>query len=455
MSVRALAFVVTLLSGGAAPAAEGEPLQPYQMVRSLQLVQDRIADGDHAALPMQRKLLEMIDAKFRSVEASAFDDKRNFRSLLIYAMSGGNPVTIDVVRSRISLEATDKAMIDGVIEYLTGRPKRAADTLEKIDPMAQSADLGSFLALVKGSIAVAEDPDKAIVLFEKAKLLGPGTLVEEAALRRSISLAIERQDVAHFQQWSSQYSRRFLRSPYAAQFADTFVSGVMALNQTIDYAAVDEVVSWMDAEQRKVIYLRLARRGAIEGVAKISEFAAPRAEGGSDPASAEDPRALLYSALANVTSANVSDVLANLSTIDPATLSERDRELLDAVRRVATEMTAPAERAVEPKAAAVAAPAPKVEATVAADANAANAGDEFIPDAEAAVTDTPSEIETKPVPAVRTVEAPTDAPVEPAVAVDAAAAPVADDTVDAAGVTVSDARKALENIDKLLEETTR
>ncbi len=36
----------------------GQPwLPPYQMVRSLQLVQDRIAAGDHAALPIQRKLL--------------------------------------------------------------------------------------------------------------------------------------------------------------------------------------------------------------------------------------------------------------------------------------------------------------------------------------------------------------------------------------------------------------
>ena len=42
----------------------GRQLQPFQMVRSLELVQDRIAGGDHAALPMQRKLLEMIDARF-------------------------------------------------------------------------------------------------------------------------------------------------------------------------------------------------------------------------------------------------------------------------------------------------------------------------------------------------------------------------------------------------------
>ena len=46
-------------------AAGGDSLEPFQLVRSLQLVQDRLANGDHAALPMQRKLLEMIDAKLR------------------------------------------------------------------------------------------------------------------------------------------------------------------------------------------------------------------------------------------------------------------------------------------------------------------------------------------------------------------------------------------------------
>jgi chemotaxis protein MotC len=34
------------------PSHAAETLEPYQLVRSLQLVQDRIASGDHAALPM-------------------------------------------------------------------------------------------------------------------------------------------------------------------------------------------------------------------------------------------------------------------------------------------------------------------------------------------------------------------------------------------------------------------
>ncbi len=70
------------------------------MVRSLQLVQDRIADGDHAALPMQKKLLEMIDKRLRTVDRDDMNEPRNFRRLLIYSMSGGNPTTLQAVLER-------------------------------------------------------------------------------------------------------------------------------------------------------------------------------------------------------------------------------------------------------------------------------------------------------------------------------------------------------------------
>lgn len=62
-AARILGFALLGL-GVTTPALAQDPLQPYQMVRSLQLVQDRLASGDHAALPMQNKLLEMADARF-------------------------------------------------------------------------------------------------------------------------------------------------------------------------------------------------------------------------------------------------------------------------------------------------------------------------------------------------------------------------------------------------------
>ena len=91
----------------------------------------------------------------------------------------------------------------------------------------------------------------------------------------------------------------------------------------------------MDPEQEKVIYLRIARRAAIDGLIDLSAFASARAEG-----KAEDPRTMLYSSLSSVTSGTVSDVLAKLSKIDRSSLSENDRQLLDAASAIATEMAA-------------------------------------------------------------------------------------------------------------------
>ena len=102
----------------------------------------------------------------------------------------------------------------------------------------------------------------------------------------------------------SQYVRRFLQSPYASQFADAFVAGVVALHKNIDLAAIDEIVAGMEPEQQKVIYLRLARRAAIEGIPELTEYASAKADAvkidGVVPGN--DPRALLYSSLAAITS---------------------------------------------------------------------------------------------------------------------------------------------------------
>src|SRR5690606_31570829 len=95
-------------------------LQPYQMVRSLELVQDRIAGGDHAALPMQNKLLELIDARFREADGSEFTERRNFDALMIYAMSGGNPATVAASLEGLSMHEADSAATAGILRYLAG-----------------------------------------------------------------------------------------------------------------------------------------------------------------------------------------------------------------------------------------------------------------------------------------------------------------------------------------------
>ncbi|WP_027144763.1 chemotaxis protein MotC [Mesorhizobium sp. WSM3626] len=319
-----------------------DTLQPYQLVRSLQLVQDRIAAGDHAAMPMQAKLLEMTDARLRAADAEDFKDPRNFRALLVYGMSGGNPVTVEAAVSRAASDPRNLAMAKGVIDYLNGRPGEAIEALRSIDPMALPGDLGAFLALVKGSLLATDQPATALTLFDEAKLLSPGTLVEEAALRRSVGIAVTQGDAARFALASTQYVERYLYSPYASQFADSFVSGVIALHMSISQDKLADITSMMDPEREKVIYLRIARRAAIDGMSDLSAFASARAEQGRDGNTNQgDPRALLYSSLSTVTSDTIEDVRAKLGKIDRSRLSDGDRALLDAAQTIAGEVVAP------------------------------------------------------------------------------------------------------------------
>ncbi|WP_024587702.1 hypothetical protein [Aliihoeflea sp. 2WW] len=323
-----IALALTGALTGAASASSA--LQPFQMIRSLQLVQDRIANGDHAALPMQRKLLEMIDERMRNATPEDLADQRNLSALLVYAMSGGNPVTLDLALSKLDAENPSKPLADALRAYLGGDFQAARDVLATIAPVTLD-DHAPFVALVKGTVLSNDEPDAALVNLDTARLLAPGTLVEEAALRRSLLIAVSVSKPDVFARTSSTYVRRFLRSPYASQFAEAFVSGLAAMHASLDAGEMADILAWMTPEQAETIALRMSRQAAIANDPVMIAFAERLARGEA----AQDPRALLYSSLGGVASPEVADTLSTLQTIDRTRLSEGDRELLDAATDIA------------------------------------------------------------------------------------------------------------------------
>ncbi|MAS12335.1 MAG: chemotaxis protein [Nitratireductor sp.] len=336
--MRAVArFAAILITGLAVETgAQAASMQPYQMVRSLQRVQDRIADGDHAALPMQQKLLGIIDNRIRKADPADFSDPRNLQALLIYGLSGGNPKTLELLFSKLSLGPQESRLGEAIVRYALGDFTAARAVLQEIDPKSLPPEVGPPVALVSATVTARDNPLFAVRMLDEARLLSPGTLIEEAALRRSIPLAAALKDTERLARASEQYVRRFLRSPYATQFVDTFVAAVVELNDTVDPSMVDEVTAQMSDEQARIVYLRLARKSAIEGYERLLAFASQKAMAyGQDADGRNDPRAVLYANMASVSSDNVNDVLTALNSIDRHRLSKADQELLDAAVAIA------------------------------------------------------------------------------------------------------------------------
>lgn len=421
--------LVLLAACGTAGAGAAE-LEPYQLVRSLQHLQDRLATGDQAALPMQRRMLETIDERLRVVDTKTLDDPRNFRSLLIYGMSGGNPDTVEILLSRLRLEGTNQQLATAVVNYMRGRLKAAQIALASVEPMTFVPELGAFVALIKGSVHASDDPKSALQLLDQARLLGTGTLVEEAALRRSLALSAETGDAARFLHLAGDYARRFLRSPYASQFADTFVSGVMALHGSLDLQKLAAITQVMSPEQEQVTYLRIARRAAIEGLTELSAFASARTGTGSaESGEPADSRALLYSNLATLTSGDSKEMLQKLRSIDRASLTASDRSLLDAAEAIVADLI----NAKSPRTGGEAPPATKPGEPVPA------------PVDKGLLTPSPA-VAVAPIAAssvAKSADAATEEPAE------------MDPAFGATAAIVSETQKKLEAIDDLLKKTTK
>lgn len=343
MLFRSAVLAAVLLLGGqpARPvsAQEAPELAPYIMLRSLQFVQDTVALGDHSAGEMQRFMLNKIDAAFRAADTSTFDDPRNVDAALIYAMSGGNPATLEYLVERDLSGNFDSRVADALRKYLGGKGTLVAKSLGDMAIEYRDQAIGPYVALVSGNVTVPENPVGALEYYDIARLGAPGTIIEEAALRRSVAIAVDADLVDKGLAYSRKYARRFVHSPYASQFVDFFVQLVVEHHPEIDERDIDATVEFMDVDRRREVFLRIARRATLDGKSELARMASGKAAALAGMA-ADGPEVLarLYRGVASIPTSDVGTAIEDLAAIPEDELSPRDQALRSAAQAIAGEV---------------------------------------------------------------------------------------------------------------------
>lgn len=344
---------LALLSSAVGVSAAGLEAEPYKLVRSLQRIQDEIADGDKSAIGMQFELTKLVDKSFRRLDRKKFADPTTARALLAYSMLGGNPKTLEKHLSDIGGADNEYVRLGAaILSYQKGASHNALAQLKMIDPRSIGGMFGASLALIRGLIT--ENDKAARVDFDTARLLAPGTLIEEAALRRLMSIHRRAEEPEAFLRVSSRYARRFVASPYALQYAQEFTAGVTVMGDRMDTETVIEILEFLPEAYRQSMTLRLMHNATLDGkselVARIAAFAPGRTSGHaqaeSSPAesgsgSESEMRQDFYAKISQVTSENVREVAEELRSYDAESLSEGERNLLRAVLAVADAVTDP------------------------------------------------------------------------------------------------------------------
>ena len=359
--MRAAGLIGALVVAQPALATELPMLEPYQVMRSLGVLQDRIANGEQAALPLQGKLLAMADKIFNQTPHETLKKPKNIKALLIYGLTGGNPRTVLSLAPVIPSEDPHYHLAEGVTHYVRGQQASARKAFEKVDPLKLDGDIGASVALAVGSANAKDEPDRAIEMLKLAIVQAPGSLIEEAALRRLIAMYLHVGDTAGFVKASERYARRFNGSPYANQFADMLVSGTANLQVVPDRKQIRLVAENLPRNQRNAIYLRVARNAAVKGMsdlsAHISSLVDPvpgRKQSNSPPepenlAGVEDDkvaalRSKLYAGISTLRKTGDTEPLTELQNMAGDKLPADDRKLLAAALAVAKAISEPIEQ---------------------------------------------------------------------------------------------------------------
>jgi chemotaxis protein MotC len=323
----------------ASARAEDAPPSPVQLVNDLQNIQAEIAQGDLAAYAAQPKTLRDISEAFAATKPEVWRSSRQARAAIIYILSGGQPRVIMRLIASGNIPQDDEKLMRGALAYMLGHEAEARQLLGEVDPKSLDPALGGQIAFVQSVLLTAIDTKKAIGLLDLARLLTPGGLVEEAALRREVFLVGDNaHDANAFMTLAGQYLGRFPKSPYADTFLKSFTGALIRLRLTEDVAnfpKLESLVENLSADDRRGLFLAVARAALVSGKIAMADVAASKALTLAQADSADEARSKLYQGAARTLSDQYVSALAQLQTIDPKTLPKRDAALLAAARTVA------------------------------------------------------------------------------------------------------------------------
>lgn len=346
MTTSLLRVVMLMVLSLVATRASAEPTvpsgEPFELVRALQAVQDGIANGDTAAHASHIVLIRQIGEKFLAADASVWSNPQNGQAVVIYLLSGGAPQIVrKLPRDKINVDAR---LFDGALAYVEGRQDEARDLLKDVKPRTISSGMGGQVALVQGALFARSEASLAIERLDDARLLLPGTLVEEAALRREILLVGQAEDFDKFEFLTLAYIRHYRNSVYAGDFWQRFSTGLTQSNLALDdrrFARIAALLEQVDRASRLKLYLVIARGALVRGKLTVTRLAGERALTLSADATPDRERAHFYRGASRALTDEYDGGFAELKAIDRAKLAERDVLLLNATLQLALDVRKP------------------------------------------------------------------------------------------------------------------
>lgn len=282
-AIAAFALAAALMIGPTESAAQNVGLTPTQLQRALSSMQDRAVQGDAWAEGKVRELLVQIGQQFDSLDPTTWKSHRSAVAASVFLFSGGVSAPVRRVLARGYFRPADRSLLEAALSFAEGRPAMARQQLAEFDPATADPVLAGPLALVRGSLEMDSDLDQARQFFDWARLLAPGSIFEEAALRRQAIIYADLKQLDKYIRTIESYARRFPASPYGQRFRSEVVSLLEKLADPSKEAELKNIIAVLQRlpeSEAQPAMLRLANEYLLSGHSKPADMIAESVMGG-------------------------------------------------------------------------------------------------------------------------------------------------------------------------------
>lgn len=326
---RFLALMFPLLIFSRYAAAE----DIVSLVRDLNGQQNRMATGDVSARASTAKQFDLIEKALERDDINGADEK-TVRAIIIYFLCGG---AAPKDKNKI-LSGSSKfgPLLNASLLYAEGKDGGVPKELMLIDPKSVSQILGGHLALIQAGALIGSDNARAVGLLDLARLLMPGSLVEEAALRREVAILDPVREVDKIVLLSFRYVSLYSKSPYAKNFWDTLRRLILGESASASASKFVIVFDKAPPELKATLNLELARQALIEGRFEDARVSIERASSVDDTDSQK--RVELYRSI--LASLKDDKLELPLERFDLAKLNAKESALVGMVSSIRSALSA-------------------------------------------------------------------------------------------------------------------
>ena len=310
----------------------GPPTPISDLVMDVQRLQVRLALGDKAAYALSRDRIKEAGKAVAAAAPAAFKIPEERAAVVAYLLSGGQPRDVAGIVDRGDFPKEERDLLRGAVGYVGGRQAQA-EALLPFDPTKVSLRLGGQLAFAQSVLTTAKDARKALELLDLARLLAPGTLVEEAALRREILLVGDLRETSRVAFLARQYVERYGRSLYAGDFVASLARTAIRFDlcaTPADLLRFSALLRLTAPEQARNFLLAVARAALPQGRFEVAWAAAADALNTAPAGSPDELKARLYQLAARFPALSEVDAIAAFSALPADKLAREDRALFKA-----------------------------------------------------------------------------------------------------------------------------